>query len=398
MTARIKVAVNKFRIIDFESSFQLSEKQEAAVGRIEVQRSTAESSPRTTAWSRISGIATVRMILKDLRATGSSRTTPAIRVARCCSVVRSGCTTGSSKPAATSVWEELAGPRSRATCRPRAHRDRRGDSGERPEVGMWKLLAARVFRRVLDEAACVACQATGRIEVSSGCGGEGIAVAAPMKHVHLLIAVCVLVVSSVAHAGGSWSEKISFRSATSTSLKLVQPDGFAVLVTTGTGEKSGTVPDVFPLPNYDAFVTVVITAPGGSKWSKKVEIRAGHQTELAVTFTPAAVEAKPQGKAARSHVGRFVNRGGGCGKAWDRAIRAEFRTADAGDVKTVVDLAPNEYKDVEIAAGGYDVRISFKDGSTWKFALTGKQTITKDGWALGFGCKAGTKSPSLVTN
>jgi hypothetical protein len=209
-----------------------------------------------------------------------------------------------------------------------------------------------------------------------------------------IVVLIITILSSVAAAGGTWSEKISYSTATSTSLKVLEPDGFKVTV----GDKAATVPEIFQLANADAYVQVTIQAPDGTKWSKKVEVRAKHMAQVVVTFTPAKEPKAAAHRAARNHIGRFVNGGKGCGKTWDRAIKAEFRRPDGDAVKATVELAPGEYKDVEVPAGGYEVRVSFKDGAAWKFALTGKHDIGKDGWALGFGCKPGAKTPVLVGN
>src|SRR5688572_5745756 len=97
------------------------------------------------------------------------------------------------------------------------------------------------------------------------------------KHrIGLLALLFVLAVGGAAIADASWSDKVNFRRTDRTSLKIVEPEGFKVTVTLPDGkEKAGTVPDLFPLPDQDAFVTVTITPTDGSKpWSKKIEVRS----------------------------------------------------------------------------------------------------------------------------
>jgi hypothetical protein len=216
-----------------------------------------------------------------------------------------------------------------------------------------------------------------------------------MKSAIAILIVCLG--ASVALAGGTWTDKSEHRYSTGTSLKVMEPDGFKVTVTTADGDKVGTVPEVFPMPDADAFVKVTITAPDGTVWSKKIEIKSKHQTELVVTFKSDAPKAEPA-KASKGYIGALQNRSGGCGSKWEGTIYAEFI---APNDRTVVAKSPNvdsqKNSNVELPAGAYDVRVYRWNGSEFQFSLTTRQTIpAQDGWALGWGCVQGTRTPTLV--
>lgn len=213
-----------------------------------------------------------------------------------------------------------------------------------------------------------------------------------------LLALAIAVALGGTAAAGTWADQVSFRHSSQTSIKVVTPEGFKVTVTMPDGgQKTGTVPELFTLPDTDAFVTVAITPTDGSApWSKKIEVRSKQQTELAISFK-ADAKAEPAKAAGRSFVGRVANLGAGCGKTWDRSIKTEFlRKDDGASIKTVqIDSSKNV--DVELPGAKYDVRVYFWDGAAWKFALTSEgHEIAKDGFTLGFGCPRGSKSPTFV--
>ncbi|HEU0031856.1 MAG TPA: hypothetical protein VFQ53_14580 [Kofleriaceae bacterium] len=207
-----------------------------------------------------------------------------------------------------------------------------------------------------------------------------------------------LLVGGIAIAGGSWSDKINYRYSTQTSIKVTEPDGFKVTVTLPDGsEKVGTVPELFTLPDQDAFVKVTLVPTDGSEpWSKKIEVRAKQQAELAVSFKADAPKGEPA-KNVRTYVGRFTNLAGGCGKAWNRQIRIEFLAAQDGATVKQAIIDPKRNIDLQIPSGKYDIRVFINNGSEWKFVITNQHEISKDGWSLGFGCAPGKSEPIVTT-
>lgn len=201
----------------------------------------------------------------------------------------------------------------------------------------------------------------------------------------------VAAIASTAVAGGSWADRTNYRYSNGTSLKVTDPEGFKVVVSLPDGDKADTVPAMFALPDQDTYVKVTLTAPDGTSWSKKIEVRAKQQAELSVQFKPDAA-AQPAAKG-RSYVGKFLNEAGGCGHNWKRQIQAQFILGDGTVAKTQV-IDPHTYVNLELAAGKYDVRIKIQNGDVWDFVLTGTANIDKDGWNLGFGCQA--NKPVLV--
>ncbi|HEU0031855.1 MAG TPA: hypothetical protein VFQ53_14575 [Kofleriaceae bacterium] len=209
----------------------------------------------------------------------------------------------------------------------------------------------------------------------------------------------LLVLISGSAFAGTWSDKINYRYSNQTSLKVTEPDGFKVIVTLGDGgEKVGTVPELFTLPDQDAFVKVtIVPSDGSAPWSKKIEVRARQQAELSVTFkADPAPKAEPAKKAARTYVGRFANKAGGCGRAWSRTIRVEFLISDDGSVVKQAQIDSSQNSDLELPGGKYDVRVYIWNDREWKFVLTSNHDIGKDGWTLGFGCPVGKSTPAIV--
>lgn len=213
----------------------------------------------------------------------------------------------------------------------------------------------------------------------------------------LLAGVVLVAVAGVAIAGGAWSDKVAYRySAGGTSLKVVEPDGFKVTVSTPEGDKTGTVPELFQLPDQDAYVKVTLTSPDGTSWNKKVEIRAKQQAELAVTYRADSPKAEPA-KTARTYIGRFKNLGKGCSKAFDKTIKAEFLHPGDGAVAATVQVDSLKLLEVQVPAGRYDIRVFAWNGADWSFVVTAAQDVpAKDGWLLGFGCKTGTSTPTVI--
>jgi hypothetical protein len=208
----------------------------------------------------------------------------------------------------------------------------------------------------------------------------------------LAVLVCL---AGTAIAGGTWNDTVNFRQAKATSLKVTEPEGFKVTVTTADGDKVSTVPDVFALPDQDAFVKVTLTSPQGESWSKKIEVRAKQQTELAVAFKADAT-APAQPAKSRTFVGKFLNGAPGCGKSYNAGIRLDFlRSSDGQSVKQQL-IDPGKTVDIEVPGGQYDVRVYIAQGQDYKYIHTSQWEFSKDGWVLGFGCVKGSKTPAIV--
>ena len=219
-----------------------------------------------------------------------------------------------------------------------------------------------------------------------------------MKLRFVSMVVALAVGSAVAWAGGTFTDKpVTYRfSQGGTSLKVVEPDGFKVSIALPDGTvKSDTVPALFALPDADAFMKVTVTAPDGSAWSKKVEIRAKQQAELAVNFKE---EAKTQEKPAstRTFVGKVENAGHTCGDAWKKPLKVDFLVGGSSTVALSKEIEWNTYVNLEVPAGHYDVRMYVKTNDVWDFVATAPADSQKDGWKYSFGCTNRMKKPSLV--
>lgn len=211
----------------------------------------------------------------------------------------------------------------------------------------------------------------------------------------LFLTVMLCLASGSAMAGGTWHDKVNYRYSSSTSLKITDPDGFKATVVTADESKSGTVPELFGLPDRDAFVTVTITAPDGTQWTKKVEVRAKQQTELSITFVPDAPAKDAEPKRQRTYFGKLLNQAATCKRGWG-TIKADFIDAD-GNIARSAQIDVTKVADIELAAGTFDVRIWVWVDNAWSRALTSTgHQITKDGWAFGFGCRKGSKSADLI--
>ena len=211
-----------------------------------------------------------------------------------------------------------------------------------------------------------------------------------------LVVIVGLAVAGSALAGGSWNETVNFRRANGTSIKITEPEGFKVTVALADGDKASTIPDVFNLPDQDAFVKVTLTSPQGEQWSKKIEVRANNQTELAVKFKADAAQPAADGKVVRSFVGKFLNATPGCGKNQSAQIRLDFlRSADGQSVKQQL-IDPGKTVDIEVPTGQYDVRVYIAQGQDYKYIHTSQWEFSKDGWVLGYGCLKGSKTAAIV--
>jgi hypothetical protein len=210
-----------------------------------------------------------------------------------------------------------------------------------------------------------------------------------------MIGLALVAATATAIAGGSWSDKLNYRYSNGTSLKVTEPDGFKVTVTMPDGsDKTDTVPALFPMADQDAYVKVTLASPDGAQWSKKIEIRAKQQAELALAFK--ADTAQPAGRpAGRTFTGKVFNLGGGCGKAYKATIKLELLRSADGAVAQTLQIDHNTHQNIQLAGGKYDVRVFMWSGSVWDHVLTGSADVAKDGWQVGFGCKPGTSKPTV---
>ena len=215
-----------------------------------------------------------------------------------------------------------------------------------------------------------------------------------MQRTWMAVVVASVALATSAYAGGSWSDKTDYRRSNGTSLKVTDPDGFKVTVAMPDGnDKADTVPAIFALPDQDTYVKVTVFAPDGTQWSKKIEIRANQQASVAVTFKADA--AQPARTGARRFTGKLYNLASGCGRNYKRQIKMEVLRSGDGTVEQTQQLDDNTHINVELSGGKYDVRVFAWTGSQWDHVLTGTANVTKDGWQIGFGCKRGTKTPTV---
>jgi hypothetical protein len=218
------------------------------------------------------------------------------------------------------------------------------------------------------------------------------------KRSGLLVLVFVVVAAAGTAIAGTWSDKVNYRFSQQTSIKIIEPEGFKVTVTLADGSvKVGTVPELFTLPDADAFVKVTITPTDGSApWSKKVEVRAKQQTELAVAFKPDAPKGEPAKPSGRGFFGRMINQGGGCGRGWNQSIKVEFLRKPDRIEQAGVQIAPSKNVDVELPGASYTVVVQLWNGKEWKFVTSSDHELTKDGWRLAFGCQKGSTTPVVL--
>ena len=197
-----------------------------------------------------------------------------------------------------------------------------------------------------------------------------------------LVIAIALAASGVANAGGQWSDHVSFRRSEHTSLKVTEPDGFNVTVTTSDGDQVGAVPQVFTVADEDGFLKVTLTAPDGTAWSKKIEVRSGQQTELTVDY-----KAEQRAGASRTFVGKFAHAGAACGKDYAVTIKAEFLRHSDGVAAGDLQVKSSHVTDVELTSGDYDVRVSKQSQGNWILVATGQVSVGHDGWEAAFGCR-----------
>lgn len=209
--------------------------------------------------------------------------------------------------------------------------------------------------------------------------------------------VVVVALSSTAIAGPSWTKQVSYRAAQQTTIKVLEPEGFAFSVETSDGAvKTGTAPDIVPLPSSDGYVKVTLTAPDGAVWTNKVEVRARNQTELVVGYK-AEPAAQPSEKA-RKFMARLTNGGKGCGKTspYRTQIYVDFLRSSDGTSVAKPAAQDGELVSFELPAGKYDARVYVNNGEWTYITSVSLEAPAKDGWIVGYGCANGAKTATLI--
>ncbi|HZJ62510.1 MAG TPA: energy transducer TonB [Kofleriaceae bacterium] len=89
-------------------------------------------------------------------------------------------------------------------------------------------------------------------------------------------------------AASSWDYSVSQQDDPSAkaAIRVTGPAGFKVAITTPLGDLVGAIPQRFELAPDTSDVRVVVTAPDGAVWSKRIDVKAKQETEVAVDFTP----------------------------------------------------------------------------------------------------------------
>jgi hypothetical protein len=206
----------------------------------------------------------------------------------------------------------------------------------------------------------------------------------------------VLVLGFLSLVGGraqaAWTFEVAHAPNDGTSLKLTEPEGMKASAVIAGESKTDTLPTVFTLADQDAFFTVTLTAADGATWSRKIEVKAYHQTTRRVRYAPPTTPPAPAGTpappAARRHIGRVVNATHHCDARLRWELRWDFLLG--GEVVASKAVMPGKQdNNVEIPAGEYDVRLFVRPapGRDFQFAETTKLSVSEDGWRVEKGCK-----------
>jgi TonB family protein len=88
-------------------------------------------------------------------------------------------------------------------------------------------------------------------------------------------------------AAASWDFDLQTRADKGTSLHVFAPDDFKVVVDAPGKQLIGNGSPKFDLPDHEQSLSITITAPDGTAWSKTVDVHPLQATDVGVTFTPA---------------------------------------------------------------------------------------------------------------
>jgi outer membrane biosynthesis protein TonB len=87
-------------------------------------------------------------------------------------------------------------------------------------------------------------------------------------------------------AASSWDYEVSYHDAPSTSLNVTGPAGLKVTLGLPAGELAGVLPQKFQIPDSVKDARVTVTAVDGTVWTRKIQVAAKQETQVAVDFTP----------------------------------------------------------------------------------------------------------------
>lgn len=196
-----------------------------------------------------------------------------------------------------------------------------------------------------------------------------------------LIVLVLALAPRLSHAD-SWSHTTEVNQARSTSIRIVEPEGYQVTVE----GRTDTVPAVFALADADAYVVLAMVSPGGARWEKKIEVKAYRQTVVRVTHRADAPAPKTAPTAAKAtFIGILANTSHLCRKESDRgAVRIEM--VSDGTTVGAYDVAARSRVDAKLPAATYQVRLFLAGTSGWEYRSTQTFEVKKDGWVFDYGC------------
>ena len=195
----------------------------------------------------------------------------------------------------------------------------------------------------------------------------------------LVLALITLAAPALARAD-EWSHTAELQSASTASIRVVEPEGYHVTV----NERTDAAPAVFAVPNADNYIVLGVRAPSGATWERKIEVKAYRQTVVRIRHVAARADKPPPARGA-SYIGVVANTLHLCKKAADRRdIRLVF-VLGADEIKTV-DVKLRSRTDVELPGGQYRVRRFVQGASGWEYASTLEYAVEKDGWVYQWGC------------
>ncbi|MCC6748697.1 MAG: hypothetical protein IT371_13640 [Deltaproteobacteria bacterium] len=190
----------------------------------------------------------------------------------------------------------------------------------------------------------------------------------------------LLVCAPSSASAQEWRYSVSFRPASGTSLRIERPEG----ATAEVGGRKETLPAAFELEQASTFLWVKVTAKDGAEWSRKIEVRRFHQTDLQLDYTPPARREPVTPAPVRTFVGSLRNTTHRCAAPTSVKLEIFFEGRRVGGD---VVLAPRKMlPSVRFPAGAYLINIYVARGGQWAFASRGNLAVQRDGWDFYYGC------------